>query len=209
MINLLIVCVAIFGVLIFSEFLHHKKLASTELSRKLVHVLSGIIVAFMPFFASWLEIQILGIAFVLVILISKKVGIFRSIHAVERVTIGEILFALAIVLLALLEPKVWIFTISILHLAVADSAAALVGVKWGKLTSYSILGNKKSLHGNLAFFVTSVLIMLSAYVTHRNEYSFWYLVILVPIVLTIIESLSWYGIDNFLIPIACLYLLTI
>lgn len=209
MINLFAVCVVIFMVLVLSESLHRKKLVSIEISRKLVHIFSGVIVAFMPFFASWREIQILGLAFIGVILISKKLKIFRSIHAVERVTSGEILFAVAITTLAILEPKVWIFTISILHLAVADSMAAIVGVRWGKVTSYKLFGNKKSLHGSLAFLLTSIVIMLSAFLTHRNDYNIWYLVVFIPIVLTAIENISWYGLDNFFIPVACLYLLNL
>lgn len=210
MLDILFVCVLIFIVLMVNEVLWRKKILSGELSRKAVHIIVGVIMAFSALYLTYQQIQLLSLAFIVVILGSTRLQLFKSIRAIRRDTSGEIFFALGIGVCAVLEPEVWVYIVAILHLALADSLAALVGVKWGKKTAYSFWGNHKSILGTGVFFVSSVVIILVARLatTHLDNFSAVMILILIPAVLTMLENLSWHGIDNLTVPVAALTIFT-
>lgn len=210
MFSILFTCFLIFCLLVSAEYLRQKKMVSVELTRKIVHMGSGVLVAFLPFFTSYKNIQILSLAFLAVILLSAKFDILKSIHTVKRVTKGEILFAVGIGICALLEPVDWIFTVAILHLALADALAAVIGTKWGRRTRFTILSHGKSLLGSLTFFYVSIAIFLGVIIFQPAGLPDVYLLLLVfPTILTLLENLSWYGLDNVTIPLMTIVLLSI
>lgn len=210
MVAFLVVCVTVFLLLMISERLYKKKVVGAEVSRKIVHMGTGVIVAFTPYFLSWSAIQLLSLLFFVGVLISGKFKLFRAIHSVKRVTKGEILYACGIGLCAFIEPAAWIFTAAILHLAVADALAAVVGSKWGSKTRYTLLSHGKSVIGSLTFFYVSALILISAYffVSAANRPDPYLLLFLTPLLLTVLENVSWYGLDNVTIPLMVIVLLS-
>lgn len=210
MLDLVAVCLAVFLLIQSSEYLYKKKFIGPEVSRKLIHMGTGIIVAFSPYLLEWHEIQLLSVMFLLVIVASSKFKIFRSIHSVKRLTKGELLYAVGIGICAFLEPANWIFVAAILHLAIADALAAIVGIKWGKRTSYTILSHSKSMLGSLVFFYVSMGIMFCAYlfVDPVNVPQTYLLLIVCPAILTFTENISWYGLDNVTIPLMVIVLLS-
>src|SRR6266545_6643723 len=146
----------VFLILIFAEYLSRFKGVHSELTRKLVHIFVGMFVAFWPFFLSWRQIQALSLLFLVAVLFSIKFNIFNSIHAVSRNSIGEVLFAVVIGVLAFIVSEPWVFAAAMLHLSLADGLAAIVGLAYGEHNSYRIMGRTKSLAGSLAFFFTSL-----------------------------------------------------
>ena len=210
MFGLAVIVLIVFSILLLSEALSKAKLVDNEVSRKLVHMGTGCVVAFSPYFIEWRYIQLLCVMFLVVILLSLKYKIFKGIHSVKRVTKGEILYALGIGACAFLEPAPWIFVAAILHLAIADALAAVVGVKWGKRTRYVLLSHGKTMLGSLTFFYTSMLIMLGAYLTvdHQSLPAPFLLFVAIPAILTLLENVSWYGLDNITIPIMSIVLLS-
>ena len=210
MLNVLAICALIFLLLLFSEFLWRKKIVSVELSRKMIHMGTGVMVAFLPFFVSWGNIQALSIAFLAVILLSSRFKILKSIHAVKRVTKGEILYAVGIGICAFLEPTNWMFTVAILHLALADALAAVIGTKWGRRTRYTLLSHGKSLLGSMVFFYVSMAIFLVVIILQPADAlpSNYLLLLVLPTLLTSLENISWYGLDNVTIPVAVIILLS-
>ncbi len=98
----------------------------------------------------------------LVVLVSHKLKIFKSIHLVDRITKGELLYPIGIAICAFLEPIPWVFTAAILHLALADGMAAIIGTHYGHKTRYTLISHGKSVAGSAAFFVTSFAIFISA-----------------------------------------------
>lgn len=208
MTGLLLACLPIGLLILIAEYLWRSKRVHVETSRKIIHVGTGIIVAFLPQFLDWWHIQVLSIAMLTVIVVSYHLHIFQSIHAVKRITRGEILYPIGIAVCAFLEPAPWIFTAAILHLAVADGAAALVGLKWGKRTRYMLMSHGKSLVGSLAFFVVSVSILLAANVFQETLPTPFWLLIFTPAVLTMVENISWFGSDNITIPVMVIVLLS-
>src|SRR5689334_3081303 len=115
-----LVCVAsIFVFLVFIEVLARKKKIHGEVSRKIIHIVVGSFIAFWPFFMSFRKVQQLSLALLLVVIFSKFFHIFKSIHAVRRFTLGELMFPIGIGLAALLTNSKWIFAAAILHMSLA------------------------------------------------------------------------------------------
>jgi dolichol kinase len=196
----------VFLILVFSEYLSRYRGVHSELTRKLVHILVGMFVAFWPFFLSWRQIQLLSLLFLVAVLISIRLNIFGSIHAVSRNAVGEVLFAVVIGVLAFISDSPWVFAAAMLHLSLADGMAAVIGLAYGENNSYRIMGRTKSLAGSLAFFFTSLIIMI------------WYawagpadpsgVIVWLPIVATVAENLSGEGTDNLVIPLLVALVLT-
>jgi len=197
----------VFLILVFAEYLSRYKGVHSELTRKIVHVLVGVFVAFWPFFLSWRQIQILSVLFLVAVLISIKLNIFSSIHAVSRNKMGEVLFAVIIGLLAFISSDQWIFAAAMLHLSLADGLAAVVGLAYGDSNSYRIMGRTKSLAGSLAFFFTSVIIMIW-YASFSGVQPSAVSVLWLPVAATIAENLSGEGTDNLVIPVLVALVLT-
>jgi phytol kinase len=202
---------AVFLLLLITEILWRKHKLQVEVGRKIVHMGTGVIVAFWPHFLNWTIIQVAALAMLAVILISYKFNIFKSIHSVNRLTRGEILYPVGILICALLEPAPWVFSVAILHLALADGLAAVVGVHYGKSTRYQIISHGKSLAGSLTFFVTSFLIFVGAsFIVSENALPHlygWFL--WSALTLTLVENLSWYGLDDITVPVSVIVILTL
>ena len=190
----------VFAILVFAEYLSRYKGVHSELTRKIVHILTGTFVAFWPFFLSWRQIQLISLAFLIVIGISVRMNIFQSVHAVKRGVNGEFLFAIAIGLLAFLTTNRWNFAASMLVLSIADGIAAIVGLVWGDDNSYKVFGHQKSIVGSLAFFFATLGIMIVYAAFSGQEYSAVTIVWL-PVFATVVENLSVQGADNIVLPL--------
>jgi dolichol kinase len=192
----------VFCVLVASELLWRKKLLRDEKSRKLVHILVGGYVAFWPFFITWGWIQLISLGLLVGVVLSWKLSIFRAIHSVPRRTVGEFLYAIAIGICALLHPPAAIFAVAVLHLSLADGLAALVGKRVIKIGKYKIFGYTKTLAGSATFLVTSALLIVGyiGFAAVPNWHLVW-LLLWLPIVLTLVENLAVAGVDNVLIPL--------
>jgi len=197
----------IFFILIFAEYLSRYKGVHSELTRKMVHVLVGMFVAFWPFFLSWRQIQVLSFLFLVAVLISIKFKVFNSIHAVSRNSIGEVLFAVVIGILAFISSDQWVFAAAMMHLSLADGLAAVIGLAYGDSNRYRIMGRTKSVAGSLAFFFTSIVIMLW-YVSFSGNPASAVTLLWLPIVATVAENLSGEGTDNLVIPLLVALVLT-
>lgn len=201
---------AIFVLLIITEYLWRAKKLNVEVSRKIVHMGTGVMIAFWPFFLSWTMIQLLALALLIVVLVSYKLHFFKSIHSIERITIGEILYPIGIGLSALLEPSPWVFTAAILHLALADGLAAVIGVHYGKRTKYHLMSHGKSLVGSLTFFVVSFCIFVSAsFFIAENTVPLYGWFVWSALAVTFVENISWYGLDDITVPISVIVILTL
>src|SRR4051812_7123481 len=127
MVIALLAALVIGMVLIADEFLWRRKILKGEPSRKMTHILAGVFIATWPYFLSWHFIQLLSVALLLGVMVSKHLHVFHFMEAAKRRTWGEYMFAVALGIIALMQPADWVFTVAILHLALADGLAALVG----------------------------------------------------------------------------------
>lgn len=191
---------AIAFLLIANELWARRRGSTSEHSRKAVHILVGSFVAFWPLFMSWTDIRIISLAFLVVVIVSQALNIFTSIHGVERFSLGEICFALAVGLLTFVTQSHYIYAVAILQMALADGLAAIVGLHWGKTNRYKLLGQVKSVAGTLTFLVVSLaIIFIGREIAHVQLD--WYLGVVAAIFATVIENLALWGIDNLLLPL--------
>ncbi len=206
MLNILISLAAIAIVLIITEFAWRQKKLGDEITRKTVHIFVACFVAFWPYYMDYKQIQLVSLAFLAVILISRYFHIFRGITHVKRKTYGDLFFPISILILAIIEPAHLVFTIALLNIGLADGAAAIVGQKLGKSNKYKVLGQSKSIAGTLTFIIVSFLILLLAKVINPSEAVglSWMNVIILPPILAFVENVSVFGADDLTIPLVLL-----
>ena len=198
--NIALVVIAIFVLLLISEYLWRNSTMHEEISRKFVHLTVGTFVAFWPFFLSWDTIKLLSVAFLAVVLISKYLNIFQAIHSVQRPTWGELFFAIVVGTLAFVTHNKWIYAASLLQMSLADGLAAVIGVHYGKRQRYHVFGHPKSVVGTLTFFVVSFAILL-LYSAHSGTSVALTSMLGLALGATVLENFAIHGFDNLLVPL--------
>lgn len=186
--------------LVTSELWWRKHDKHGEISRKFVHITVGSFVAFWPYFLTPHQIMLLSLAFLIGVLTSRYLNIFRAIHSVQRPTLGEFWFALVVGLLAFVTDHPHIYTTALLVMAAADGLAAVVGTHYGKKQRYTVFGSTKSVVGTATFFVVSGLILLGYVLTTHGALA-WPLILPIAIVATMLENAAVRGLDNLLVPL--------
>lgn len=200
--ELLLATLPIIVVLVVSEILWRQGVVRGERARKFVHILAGCWVAFWPWLVSFDVIAIIGILAIWVQLIDRRLKIFHSTIDVPRRSVGDLLFPAGVAMTALLVNNYWIFAVVVLHLALADGLAAVVGQQLGESNTYSILGSKKSIAGTLTFLFISYALM-GVLIAALHIADPWSLVIVacLPPVLAATENMVPFGLDNLAVPL--------
>lgn len=202
MLEILLNFVALTITILICEYLWRAKKISSETSRKFMHIFGGVLAAFWPLYLAWQEVQLMVILSVIAIALLRWGGLAKSFFDVKRKTFGDILGPLTIGLLAFLSPPPVIFVLVVLHVALADSMAAIIGMHFGKSTSYKVFGYNKSLAGTFACLIVSFIIVLSVYLIGQFGATVTLLSLLViPISVALVENISMFGIDNTLIAV--------
>lgn len=196
--QIVIVAIAVFVFLIANEWWWRGR-GHGEKSRKTVHIVVGTFVALWPLFLSWQQIELLSVAFMVAVALSRQFNIFKTIHAVQRPTWGELYFGASVGLIALTTHEPAIFGAAILHMSLADGLAAVIGESHGHRTMYRVFGAKKSRTGTLAFLGVSLTILLSYSVSTGTSPGVW--LPIAAIGATLLENLAVKGLDNLLIPV--------
>lgn len=202
MTTVLVTVLPVLLLLLLTEYLWRSKSLRGESARKLIHIIVGSYVAFWPFMIGFEAVQLISAAFLIVIALSLRFGIFKAIHGVARRTWGEVLFAVGIGLIAVLTNNPWIYAACILHMSLADGFAALAGMKWGKNNTYYIHNHKKSIVGTGTFWFISLLItgLAIANIPELQANAEMYLLWL-PIATSLTENIGINGTDNVLVPL--------
>jgi len=204
--DLLITVAIVFFILVINELWWRKRNVHGELSRKFVHVTVGTYVAFWPFYLSWHQIELLSIAFFLVVALSKYLKLFQAIHSVQRPTWGEICFAISVGLIALITHNKWIYAAAIIQMALADGLAAIIGMRYGSNQNYRILNHTKSIIGTFTFFIVSIIVLI-CFSIFSGIHLGWDRIVITSAVGSILENIAIYGLDNLLVPLAVALLL--
>jgi len=199
--------VAIVGILLVVNELWWKRSKNkSELSRKVIHILVGSFVAFWPLYISWDWIRLISLAFLIGVLLSKSLHIFTSIHEVDRVSHGEIFFAIAVGLVTFVTRSDWLFTIALLQMSLADGLAAIFGIRYGKKNRIKLFGSYKSVVGSSVFLISSLVIIFTIDSVAHLSFPIG-IMILTSCAVTIVEIVGAYGTDNVLVPLVTTLLL--
>ena len=164
-----------------------------EMSRKLVHLTSGMAAAAMPLVLSFSAIAALGVLFAAAMTLSRRFAILRSVHEVERETWGEVCLPLGVAAAAILVPEPARYACSIATIAVSDVAACLIGRRLG---GRRLPGGRKTYAGSAAFFVTALAIGLVLLPALPGA------VLAVAALTTVVEASASRGLDNLAVPLA-------
>lgn len=209
MLQVLLTLIIVFIILLLNEYFSKKRILKGENSRKFLHILVGSFGAFWPFYMTWNQISFIAFGAVLFIAFIKNAHIFKSFYAVDRKSWGDLIAPATIGILATLEPSKLVFTAAVLHIALADGLAAVIGTRYGKGNSYKVLWNKKSIVGTMTFIIMSFNIMIWVYVRGEIELTAVTLpaLLLVPFITAYIENIAPWGSDNLFVPLAVVALL--
>lgn len=198
------------AILLGAEFLWHTSIfKKAETPRKIVHILTGVYIAFWPLFMSFEWIQVLSMLLFVMVFASKRFRLFRSIHSVDRPTYGELLFPLGVLVSATFAQSGWIYMAAVLHLSLADGFAALVGVRYWPKFGYRIFGQAKTYIGTGVFYITSLVIIAGTMLLDPAAYgsNVPLVILFLPLATAFIENISPYGTDNLLVPVVVIAIL--
>ena len=188
-----------------AEVLYTKFKVKAEITRKYVHIVTGLLtMLFPPLIGNhWLVLLLCG-SFLLILLTSLALNLLPSINAVKRKTSGSILYPIIVYgcyLAYISTGHFKFYYIPILILALCDPIAALVG-KSKPIGKYVTFGYQKSLSGSFGFFVSAIITSVLLLV-NLEDMAFkpaFVTAILVAFVTTIAEALTHKGFDNLTIP---------
>lgn len=210
-----IFCLAgVFGLLVIADILWRYKILKGENQRKFTHISVATFAAFWPWLISWRSIQLIALAMAVGVVINRRRQWLhlRGIKKRERETYGDVLLALAILMIALLTTTKIFFALAILNMSLADGLAAVVGANFGLQWRYKVFHQVKTVVGSMTFWLVSLCILASGLLYAHNiiDFSHYVVILLVlPPVLTVVENVTGLGLDNIFVPLAVLIALQI
>ena len=181
-----------------------------EFKRKTLHVATGLTALSFPLYFTTPVLVCTGLGIVLAWMVAvRKLPVLRRqfggcLHNSQRVSFGEIYFALALAALLLLTPdRPLMYVIPLLVLTLADSAAAIAGrlAPYGKLRG---LAAGKTISGSatfalVAFLTTQTALHVFAEPGFAAETG---MALTVALTTCIAEAVSRRGLDNLFVPAA-------
>lgn len=211
-----VIAVCFLGLIAVAEVWRAFRNPPAEWTRKLVHIGGGLICLTLPFFiqSHWVAL-VLAAGMAAIFIVSKHKGLLNSVHGVDRKTLGTEFYPVVIYLLFVLCLGVeWKFVICVLVLAVSDSAAALVGKRFGRLR-FAVEEECKSVEGSAAFFaVTFAVVFVPLLIWNpldQDPTAKWHYALascLIGMLVMCVELVSLRGMDNLWVPLGTLLVLT-
>lgn len=195
-----------------SELVYYRFKWDAENTRKFSHAGAGLLALSFPlFFQDFVFVAALCGIFLVILALTKKIGMMQSIHNVDRITYGSTMFPLVVCIcfwfysrdLDLIK-----FYLPVLVMALADPVACLVGRRMPLMSLYK----KKSLGGSLAFFAVAFSLSMLLFWILRAEMNWTYALtrsLALALASTVAEALTQKGFDNLTIPLSILAVLIV
>ena len=186
---------------------------SQRASRKFLHMMIGNLPFIIPFFTSAIYPVLVAAPFILVTFLVSPYSPFERIReglkGLAEITeeghpLGLVLYAISYTVLALLfTSRPYVIAAGILPMAYGDSAAAIVGKKYGR-RRYRLIA-EKSLEGTAAMFFASFFSLTVGLIFFSALYPFSIWEKILPALATaavaaLIEGVSPMGFDNLTVP---------
>ena len=184
--------------IIFKRFYPNNK----EALRKIIHIGIGPLIPF----AKYLEINRNSALFLtgliaLLTFINYQSKLFPTIEDIGRKSYGTLFYCLSLFILIYLywdkDPTSLIAGFFIMTFG--DGFAGLIGKNF-KSKSWFLLNQEKSFFGTMTMFVTSFLVVCS--LSYFQKYSFNIHFFTIAFISTVLEQLSFWGVDNLIVPIS-------
>lgn len=206
----LVILIGLLVCLTGSECIRTRYHWPAEVTRKIIHILVGVVIFFVPkiFQSAFIPLVCAAIATGSMLIIVRR-GFLPSIHSTKRSSYGTVYYPLSYFVLILIfwNRSAEIISLSFLGLALGDAAAGAVGESLGSPNVYHLTSDKKSLEGSSAMFLVTSLALFCGF--HYFDYSMVFSIkdlLIISIVgasvATAWEALSSRGLDNLTVPIS-------
>jgi phytol kinase len=182
---------------------------SAEATRKGLHVTMSAVSLALPwlFDRAWPVVVLTALAVGAMLAVRLVPALRREVggvlHEVGRQSLGDVCFPVAVCALYLVAgDSPVLYAIPILLLGLADPAAALTGARHG-LAPYTTVEGTKSREGSVAFAAVAFLcvhVPLLLFTPVGRPESLW-IAAIVAALATIVEAVSWQGLDNLFVPL--------
>lgn len=202
--------------LIFNEMVYRRLNLKGEITRKFAHFTATLSTITFPYlFDDHWYVLALAIVFFVLLFASRNHSYLRSIHDIDRISVGSYLLPAAIYLTFLVSHLLndrFLFILPILVLAICDPVAGILGINLQQYNHQIRIFNKtlqKTWLGSASFFVSCFIITIIAIYFNQEKLdlkTFW-LAVIIAFVSTLTEMFSWKGSDNLLIPLSVLLVL--
>jgi len=201
LLKIALICIYIFLIFFLSWIFQKYKPNNNELKRKIIHIGIGPLIPI----AKFLEIDQNSALFFtgiisLLVLINYIFKIIPTIEDVERKSYGTLFYCLSLFILIFIfwDKDPYSLITGFFIMTFGDGLAGLLGKTFNS-RSWFFLRQKKSLIGTLTMFLTSLIIVSSLGYATQNSLNFNYFTI--AFIATLLEQVSFLGIDNFIVPI--------
>jgi len=208
--------IAIMSLLVFNELIYRRLGLKGEVTRKFAHFTATLSTITFPYlFTDHWYVLIMAIFFFIILFISRNGTQLKSIHDIDRKSVGSYLLPLSIYLTFLISSLLgnkFLYILPILVLAICDPIAATLGMNVKKNNqNIQVFGYnmKKTFLGSGSFFFSCLIICIIALFLHREIFdlkTFW-LAFSIALLTTLAELFSWRGNDNLTIPMSVLLML--
>ena len=201
MLKIALICIYIFSIFFLSWIFQKYKPNNNELKRKIIHIGIGPLIPI----AKFLEIDQNSALFFtgtisLLVLINYIFKIIPTIEDVERKSYGTLFYCLSLFILIFIfwDKDPYSLITGFFIMTFGDGLAGLLGKTFNS-RSWFFLKQKKSLIGTLTMFLTSLIIVSSLGYATQKSLNLNYFTI--AFIATLLEQVSFLGIDNFIVPI--------
>ncbi len=210
MLEFILVLVGLGLIMLAEEISWHKKILKAENQRKFVHMSVAGFAAFWPWLLGWRLIQVIAVMMTVLAIVNHYSNIFHYLGALKREGYGHIYFPLGILAVSLLTQQKIFFSLAVLHLALADGLAAIIGRTFGRPWQYKVFRQTKTVLGTMTFWFVSLVILgvglpLANDLVSFNDYVL--LLLFLPPFLSMLENLAVFGLDNVVIPTTVILIL--
>ena len=190
------------SIFLISIFFKRLKEDSSEIVRKIIHIGIGPLIPIALFLKIDQNSALIFTGIVsLMVLINYTYKLFPTIEDVKRKSYGTIFYCLSLFIL------IWLFWVDdpyalmtgFFVMTFGDGLAGLVGKSFNS-KSWIIFKQKKSLLGTMTMFLTSLIVVCLVGYAQHNSFNLNYFAI--AFLATFLEQFSFFGIDNFIVPIS-------
>lgn len=203
---------ALFGL---AEWLHRGFRVQAEITRKIVHIGTGLLSLLFPLYLHQIwQVALLCGLFLVLLVFSKRKQFFSSINNIARPSYGSLLYPVSVFGIYcfyhfqlqqhnLFQPLYYFFA-PVLLLAICDPVAALTGNMYKHYHPQTAQG--KTFAGSTGFFISAFILCISLQICLKNKENAFIIILLNGVFTSIITTISeWYsgkGRDNLMIPLS-------
>lgn len=207
-----IVLFLVLMMIVASELVRRLMNGSSEVTRKFVHVVAGILMAFAPsVFHSGIPAILLSLLAIIGTYIAVRFDLLQSLHDTERTSYGTTYHPMAflILVLAFWESAPHILSIAVLVLAVPDALAAIVGRSVAHPHVFPFSDDRKTVEGSATMFIATALCiaLFLAYEGSATAYPYIVIAVVTAVIVTAWELVCTRGLDNLSVPLSTAFLL--